>query len=109
MTTAKEVADDWEYSDAEREKIAAQIGEVLFHEYATGNYEGYGFTLFRDKEGRLMESNGSHCSCYGLEGQWSPEPTFKEALQKREHKYGDIDEKRLAVIVAALPDTLPAN
>lgn len=30
------------------------------------------FVLF-DKGGALFEVNGSHCSCYGFEGQWEPE------------------------------------
>ncbi len=32
--------------------------------------------LLRDKQtGTLYENHGSHCSCYGFEGQWSPEET----------------------------------
>ena len=27
--------------------------------------------------------NGSHCSCYGLEGQWEPEETDLEAIRHR--------------------------
>lgn len=30
------------------------------------------FVVFR-RGGRLYEVNGSHCSCYGFEGQWEPE------------------------------------
>lgn len=102
MTTAQEVATDWEGGGESADKIIADIGEVLFHEYTQANYEGYGFTLYRDKAGVLKESNGSHCSCYGLEGQWAPEVTFKEALQKRTH-YGMEREAELAAVIAALP------
>ena len=38
--------------------------------------------LFR-KDGKLYEVNGSHCSCYALEGQWEPEETTVEALRHR--------------------------
>lgn len=31
----------------------------------------------------LYEVNGSHCSCYGLEGQWEEEETTVEALAYR--------------------------
>lgn len=44
--------------------------------------EGDAFVLFRH-DGRLFEVNGSHCSCHGLEGQWNPEETTKEALLHR--------------------------
>lgn len=106
MTTAQEVAADWEYNEIAQVRVASDIGEVLFHEYATGSYDGSAFTLFRDKQGRLMECNGSHCSCMGLEDQWKPEPTFKEALLKRDF-WGVEDKARLASVLAALPDTLP--
>ena len=38
--------------------------------------------LLRDKaSGALFENHGSHCSCYGFEGQWEPEPTTIEYLK----------------------------
>jgi len=55
---------------------------ILFASYATEAYEGSAFVLFkRDK--KLYEVNGSHCSCYGLEGQWEPEETSWDALAMR--------------------------
>ena len=56
--------------------------EILLASYGTPAYEGYAFVLFR-KGGVLYEVNGSHCSCYGLEGQWEPEETTVEALRHR--------------------------
>jgi hypothetical protein len=47
---------------------------VLLASYASENYSGDAFVLF-EKDGRLFEVNGSHCSCFGLEGQWKPEET----------------------------------
>jgi len=55
---------------------------VLFASYGYENYEGDAFVLF-EKDGELFEVNGSHCSCYGLEGQWSPEETTIKALAHR--------------------------
>lgn len=43
---------------------------------------GSAFVLF-ERDGRLYEVNGSHCSCYGLEHQWEPEETSMEALRLR--------------------------
>lgn len=56
--------------------------EILLASYSQGNYEGNAFVLFR-KGGGLFEVNASHCSCYGLEGQWEPEPTTVAALRHR--------------------------
>ena len=55
---------------------------VLLASYGTGSYEGDAFVLF-ERGGVLWEVNGSHCSCYGLEGQWQPEETSAEALRVR--------------------------
>lgn len=56
--------------------------EILLASYGTPSYEGYAFVLFR-RDGKLYEVNGSHCSCYELEGQWEPEETTVEALRHR--------------------------
>jgi len=56
--------------------------EILFASYTYECYEGDAFVLFR-KDGKLFEVNAGHCSCYGLEGQWDPEETTKEALMYR--------------------------
>ena len=55
---------------------------ILLASYSTESYEGYAFVLY-EKDGTLYEVNGSHCSCYGLDGQWEPEETSLEALRFR--------------------------
>ena len=41
------------------------------------------FIVFR-KDGVLYEAHGSHCSCFGFEGQWEPGPIESiEAVLKR--------------------------
>lgn len=35
------------------------------------------------EDGKLYEVNAGHCSCYGLENQWTPEETNIEALKHR--------------------------
>lgn len=55
---------------------------ILFASYGTPAYEGYAFVLF-ERDNILYEINGSHCSCYGLEGQWDEEETSIEALEHR--------------------------
>jgi len=93
----EEVKKDWQLTDADVEGI-----EVLFHCYEYANYEGYAFTLYR-KNGKLYESNGSHCSCYELENQFSEEETSKEAILYRlDHGHWDIDTSGLREVLDAL-------
>ncbi|WP_408953021.1 hypothetical protein [Lysobacter sp. Hz 25] len=78
-----------EFWNEERSKLAAELEnkrwkgvEILLASYAYECYSGNAFVLFRH-DGNLYEVNGSHCSCYGLEGQWSPEETTAAALRHR--------------------------
>lgn len=54
--------------------------EVLFGALISYSYEEEAFVLFR-QDGKLYEVHGSHCSCYGFEGQWEPEETSLKALR----------------------------
>lgn len=56
--------------------------DILYAYYGYASYEGDAQVIFR-KDGKLFEVNGSHCSCYGLEGQWEPEETSVTALLAR--------------------------
>lgn len=56
--------------------------EILFATYDTGDYDGSCTVLF-EKNGQLFRVDGGHCSCGGLEDQWSPEETTWEAEAMR--------------------------
>lgn len=56
--------------------------EILYACYTPGDYCGDAHVIFR-KEDKMYEVNGSHCSCFGLEGQWEPEETSVIALLVR--------------------------
>lgn len=56
--------------------------KILFAEYEQDGYDGSAFVLFT-RNGKLYEVNGSHCSCFGLEGQWEPEETLVAAIDRR--------------------------
>lgn len=56
--------------------------KVLFASYSVDNYAGDTWVLF-EENGVLFEVEGSHCSCYGLEGQWEPSEITLEQLQFR--------------------------
>lgn len=46
--------------------------KVYFASYVDENYSGDALVAFR-KGDKYYTAQGSHCSCYGLEGQWEPE------------------------------------
>ncbi len=56
--------------------------EILVASYTYECYEGMHMSFFGARE-KLFEVHGSHCSCYGLEDQWEPEETTKEAIVHR--------------------------
>lgn len=58
---------------------------LITAEYESGGYEGDAYVLFKSGN-QYYEVHGSHCSCYGLEGMWSPEVTTEEALRHRVEK-----------------------
>ena len=73
--------------EEKKEQMKSALGQwqpinILFASYGTDNYTGEGFVLF-ERDGKLFEVNGSHCSCFGLEGQFNPEETTIEALKHR--------------------------
>lgn len=55
---------------------------ILLASYTYECYEGEAFVLF-EKNGKLYEVYGSHCSCYGLEDQWKPAKISAEELRTR--------------------------
>lgn len=60
---------------------------ILFATYDYIDYDGSA-TVWFEREGQLFEVSGSHCSCYGLEGQWEPGVVTWEALAMRPNVAG---------------------
>ena len=56
--------------------------KILFATYGYGSYDGDAWVL-AEKDGQLFEVRGGHCSCYGLEGQFDPEPVVLKELENR--------------------------
>lgn len=68
-------------------------GEIVAAGYSQPSYEGYAKVVFLSG-GKLWIVEGSHCSCYGLEGQWEPDEMPLEGLRKMANNgeddyYGD--------------------
>ena len=85
------------------EEDVAEPDEVLLAVYDCPDYEGYADVIYRVGE-RYYWAHGSHCSCYELEDQWSPEEysaeQLIEALRRGDHFfwYENSDALRDAVI-----------
>lgn len=56
------------------EKSALDGFEVIVAFESDDGYSASNWFLLR-KSRKLFENHASHCSCYGFEGQWKPEPT----------------------------------
>jgi hypothetical protein len=71
------------YSDAFEDSAPPVTEDELLHaSYDCSGYEGQAFVLF-ERDGKLYEVNASHCSCYGLDGQWDPTETTWKAQAMR--------------------------
>jgi len=79
--------------------------QILFASYGGRSYEGDAWVIFT-KDRKLYEVNGSHCSCFGLEGQWKPEETSWEAIAMRNLKsfecLADHDDEAIDFIAGIL-------
>src|SRR5579864_9387612 len=86
--------------------------EILLASYGSWSYDGDAFVLFRrhikGEKTRLFEVNGSHCSCYGLEGQWEPEETTIQALRFRmkNGRFGQDEYHKFANELTKILDAL---
>ncbi|MGG0667812.1 hypothetical protein ABE073_04700 [Lederbergia citrisecunda] len=74
----------WSWDDEEESKFVEENNScnIIFASYGNANYSGGAWVLF-EKDGELHEVDGSHCSCYGLEGQWEPEEVSLDELEHR--------------------------
>lgn len=61
--------------------LAEAEPDAVFAAYETPGYEGDAFVAFRRGE-HLFMVEGGHCSCYGLEEQWRPDPMPQAALAR---------------------------
>lgn len=79
-------------------------GEILFASYTYENYSGSALVIF-ERAGHVYEVHGSHCSCFGLEGQWAAEETSWAALNARYGENGS-DSYRLSDMAPSSQEAL---
>lgn len=87
-------------SDYEVERSVVDGYDILIAYESVGSWgcDSASFILLKHKTtGELFEVNGSHCSCYGFEGQFNPEKTTVDYLKSDKfHFYNggyDSDEE----------------
>lgn len=71
MENYKDCFSDWNSVQKEYDMEESEPEEVLLAYYGYESYEGSSIVIYR-KENKYYLNQGSHCSCYGLEGQWQP-------------------------------------
>jgi len=105
FASKEDVCKEFEIDDIE--------GTVLFAAYDLDGYEGSAVVLFV-RDGKFYFVSGSHCSCYGLEGQWAPEEMELEALRHIIRKGGYVPnaykpqlEATLRVVEELMPEGAP--
>lgn len=81
----EDLISSFDMTDDEKKELESL--EILYASYDGGGYEGDALVFLKDSEGKLYEARGSHCSCYGLEGQWATVETNLEALKARDWSY----------------------
>lgn len=90
--------DSWSDVCREFDLVIDLPDEVLLAVYESELYEGYADVIYRQDD-RYYWVSGSHCSCYGLEGQWDPEEYSAElliaALRRGDHFYWSEDSSAL--------------
>lgn len=69
---------------------------ILFSRYSYEDYAGEGYVLGYDTEKEtFFEVFGSHCSCYGLEGQWDEEAIeIEERIHRTIAAYNSLKADR---------------
>lgn len=77
----------WGDVPRDRAKTYPTERQILYASYDTPPYEGDAFVVF-ERDGKVYEVCASHCSCRGLEGQWTPEETSWAALAIRKFYSG---------------------
>jgi hypothetical protein len=92
----KKIASDFVVEEAELDRFDVPIGEI-----EEIGWEGSSWLLLREKAtGNLFENHAFHCSCYGFEGQFEPEPTTIEYLKSKHFGVRGVDTHAAARFIA---------
>lgn len=106
MEVYRELFGSWADVQSQFEMSMPQPDEVIYAEYDRPGYEGYANVIYRNGD-RFYWAHGSHCSCYGLEGQWDPEEYDARTLTYilRRGRHWRLDDRGVDIqdhIIAAI-------
>lgn len=109
MTVYHDLFSSWADVQSQFEMSEREPDEVLVAVYSYEDYSGSAWVVYRNGS-KFYEASGSHCSCYGIEGQWAPEgydnaALMLAALNRRNYfgagdQFSDDVKKRLAAEAA---------
>ena len=72
--------------DIDRKELARWSVLIAYESVGSWGCDSSNYFLLRcRKTKRLFEARGSHCSCYGFEGQWKPERVTLAYLKSDKH------------------------
>lgn len=96
--TDQQIRDHWVSSWEITKEEADKYNPIAAYE-SVGSYgcDSSAWFLIQSREtGDLFEVHGSHCSCYGFEGQFKPEATTLEYLKSDKFSlgFGGYDDNR---------------
>lgn len=107
--------DDWvdyleHWDDGDNSVVDPQPDIVILADYSYEDYMGDAWFVYI-KNGIVYEGHGSHCSCYGLEGQFEPEEvgTIEQAILIMErriskHEPYSLQDKYVEYVVNQLKE-----
>lgn len=76
---------------ADNSPVPAKEPRYVFAVYDTPPYEGSAEIIYSDDGKKFFMASGSHCSCFGLEGQWQPIEMPLEGIDKiLSSDYGEL-------------------
>jgi len=86
--TDQQIRDHWVSSwEVSKEETDKYNPVAAYESVGSWGCDSSGWFLIQNREtGELFEVHGSHCSCYGFEDQFKPEPTTLEYLKSE--KFG---------------------
>jgi hypothetical protein len=83
MKVYEDLFPDW---DTVRSEFRDGVPEVepthVYADYDYDDYSGWAIVAYTNDGKTFYVNEGSHCSCYGLEGQWDPTEMTTPALEK---------------------------
>lgn len=72
MSNYVDIFQSWRDVQSQYDMQEHEPDEVIYAQYSYECYSGHSNVVYRNGD-RFYWVRGSHCSCYGLEGQWNPE------------------------------------